>query len=85
MIAGRAYPIKVKPQDEEAIRGVVNDINEKIKQFQMTYKNKDKMDCMAMALLTYAVEFQNTTQSFTDGTISDSLDQMESLLDEALR
>lgn len=84
MIAGRAYPIRIKPQDEKAIKEIVHDINEKIKQFQMTYKSKDKMDCMAMALLTYAVEFQTTSKSFEEGQMSDKLDHMESLLDDAM-
>lgn len=56
MIAGRSYPLRLKPEDEANIRAIVEEINQKIKEFQYTYKNRDKQDCLSMALLTYAVD-----------------------------
>jgi cell division protein ZapA (FtsZ GTPase activity inhibitor) len=81
VIAGRPYPIKVKQGDEKAIQKVVDELNGKIKDFQLTYINKDKQDCLAMALLTYAVEYHKTIQ----GTPStDSLSQKVQLIDDLL-
>jgi cell division protein ZapA (FtsZ GTPase activity inhibitor) len=84
MIAGRAYPLKVKVEDEEPIRKVVSEINDKIKNFQMTYTSRDKQDCMAMALLTYAVDYHKALLDDRTGNINARLDEMESLLDRAL-
>ena len=85
MIAGRSYPLRVKEEDSESIQNVVDELNEKIKDFQLTYINKDKQDCLAMALLTYAVDLQKTRQS--DGnsqTISDKIILLEKMIDSVL-
>jgi cell division protein ZapA (FtsZ GTPase activity inhibitor) len=59
LIAGRTYPVRVLPEEESELRGIVQEVNDKIKEFQMTYTNRDKQDCLAMALLTYAVDAKN--------------------------
>lgn len=58
LIAGRPYPLKINASDEETIRKIVKEANDKINRFQLTYPQKDKQDCLAMALLTIAVELQ---------------------------
>ena len=86
MIAGRTYPLKVKEQDMESIKQVVEEINDKIKDFQLTYINKDKQDCLAMALLTYAVELHKV--KFNDATpqqISRKVDHLENLIENILK
>ncbi len=86
MIAGRSYPLRVKEADAQSIQEVVDELNEKIKDFQLTYINKDKQDCLAMALLTYAVDLQKTKQSDTDDTsISAKIDHLEKMIDGVLR
>lgn len=84
MIAGRTYPLKVKLQDESTLKTVVEEINEKIKQFQLNYSNRDKQDCMAMALLTYAVEFRQSNHNAEQEYIHQKLTSLDALLDEAL-
>jgi len=84
MIAGRTYPLKVKVQDESSLRTVVEEINEKIKQFQLNYANRDKQDCMAMALLTYAVEFRQSTHNAEQEYISQKLAKLDALLEDSL-
>ncbi len=86
MIAGRTYPLRVKQEDIESINKVVDDINEKVKDFQLTYINKDKQDCLAMALLTYAVDFYKI--KFSDTTpqqIVQKVDHLETLLENILK
>ncbi|MEM6320684.1 MAG: cell division protein ZapA [Bacteroidota bacterium] len=56
IIAGRPYSMKVKAADEPVILRLVKELNDKIRQFQKTYTNKDKQDLLAMALLTYSVD-----------------------------
>jgi len=85
MIAGRSYPLRVKEADTESIQQVVDELNEKIKDFQLTYINKDKQDCLAMSLLTYAVDLQKTKQSDNSGhSISNKIDLLEKMIDNVL-
>lgn len=55
-IAGRQYPVKVAPEDEKTIRSIEKTINQKINEFQIHYKGKDKQDCITMAMLSVAFE-----------------------------
>lgn len=90
LIAGRPYPLKVKVGDEDAIRKIVKDVNEKVNRFQLTYNKKDKQDCLSMALLTYAVDLHKSktgsdgAPSF-DPVLSDKINQLDELLDHLLK
>lgn len=87
LIAGRPYPLKVKEGDEPTIRRIVKEVNEKINRFQLTYTNKDKQDCLSMAILTYAVDLHKAQQSQTSipsNGIDDKLTKLDSLLDQLL-
>ena len=82
IIGGRPYPLKINVDDEAAIRRIVKEVNEKINSFQMTYTNKDKQDCLAMAVLTYAVDLHKKEEtSQPDKEISAKLTQLDELLD----
>lgn len=63
VLAGRPYPLKVSADDEAAIRRIVKEVNEKINNFQLTYADRDKQDCLSMAVLTYAVDLYKARQS----------------------
>ena len=83
VIASRPYPLKVKEEDEAAIRKIIKEVNEKINRFQLTYTNKDKQDCLAMAVLTYAVDLYKTQQNAVqDGVLASKLAKIDRLLDE---
>ena len=85
LIAGRPYPLKIKSSDETIIRKLVKEINDKINSFQTAYSQKDKQDCLSMALLTYAVELQKKRQSPSiDRSVSDKILAIDSLLSAAL-
>ena len=88
LIAGRPYPLKIKQSDEPAIRKIVKEINDKINQFQLTYTNKDKQDCLAMAILTYAVDLHKFLQSDQPQAqlpdLDNKLNQIDELLDKLL-
>jgi len=86
-IAGRPYPLKIKASDEPMVRQIVKEVNEKVNKFQLTYPNREKQDCLAMALLGYAVDLhkansQPTASSPSD--VSDQLSRIEALLNEAM-
>lgn len=84
LIASRPYPLRIKEEDEKRIKGIVKDINDKISKFQLTYAQKDKQDCLAMALLTYAVDLQKQREQTEDSLIMRHLQQIEDLVDAAI-
>ncbi|NND06280.1 MAG: cell division protein ZapA [Saprospiraceae bacterium] len=85
-IAGRSYPLRVKEDDKVSIQQVVDDINEKVKDFQLTYINKDKQDCLAMALLTYAVDYNKIKQdNDVSEKVNQKVDHLESMIDEIIK
>jgi len=85
-IAGRSYPLRVKEKDKLSIQQVVDDINEKVKDFQLTYINKDKQDCLAMALLTYAVDYNKIKLSNdVPDQLNQKIDHLESMIDDILK
>lgn len=85
IIAARPYPLKVKKQDEAMIRKIVKEVNEKVNKFQLAYTTKDKQDCLAMALLSYAVDLQKSKEQSSDNSqLSTQLSQLENLIDQAL-
>ena len=59
LIAERLYPLKVTKRDEEKVRNAVKLVNDKIKEYQALYDDKDKQDYVAMCLLNFAVEHVN--------------------------
>lgn len=86
-IAGRPYPLKIKANDEPVIRRIVKEVNDKINRFQLAYPNREKQDCLAMALLAYAVDLHKTpspTETAPAPDLSDKLSRIQTLLDEAL-
>ena len=85
LIAGRPYPLKIKAEDEPAIRKIVKEVNDKINRFQLTYTNKDKQDCLSMTVLTYAVDlYKNKPPDNSDPSLDTKLSDLESILDQLL-
>ena len=88
-IAGRPYSLKIKASDEPTIRQVAKEVNEKVNKFQLTHPNREKQDCLAMTLLTYAVDLHKAkssqpTSASPPKELSDKLTHLESILDQAL-
>ena len=88
VIAGRPYPLKINSNDEPVIRRLVKEVNDKVKQFQLTYKDRDKQDCLSMSLLTYALDLHKskskTASTPSANQLSDSLQEIDTLLDALL-
>ncbi len=55
-LAGRVYPIKAGEAEIERIRAIAREVDDKIQDFKRVYSSRDIQDCMAMTLLTYAVD-----------------------------
>jgi cell division protein ZapA len=76
-IGGRKYPVKVTEEEEILVRDIVNEVNQKVKDFQAQYRTKDKQDHLSMALLTYAL--QSAKQQGTDGLMDQIQEKTQSL------
>ncbi len=85
-LAGRPYPLRVLPTDEEPIRRIAKELNDKIVDFQRAYSGKDKQDCLAMLLLLYAVDLYKAKvgQPDPDGQVAPTLQTLERDLRRAL-
>lgn len=87
-IAGRPYPLKIKAADEPVIRRIAKEVNEKVNKFQLTYPNREKQDCLAMALLAYAVDLHKASTGTATAShseeLSEKLTHIEALLNGAL-
>jgi len=88
VIAGRPYSLKVKAEDEPVILRLTKEINDKIRQFQTSYANKDKQDIIAMTLLNYSVDLHKartkTTTNLPANPLADTLHEIDNLLDDLL-
>ena len=56
-IAGGLYPLKVKAEDEENVKRVVDLINTKISEFERSFAIKDKKDVLAMVMLQLVAQY----------------------------
>ena len=91
LIAGKSYPLKVKTKDEKPIRLIIKEVNEKIDEFQVNYPRRKQKDCMAMSLLSYAVDLHKIRQNPTlyvkeeYQKMSGKLSELDVLLDDLLQ
>lgn len=84
MIEGRTYPLKVNEEDAASMQKIVEEVNESLKSLHVSYPQKDRQDCMAMALLTYAVKLYESRADSLSPDIQEKLEVMDRLLDEVI-
>lgn len=86
LIAGRSYPLKIKPEEEEIVRRAARRVNEKVQEFQEQYSAKDKQDYLAMCALMSEVELLANKEKvmITDPTFFDKLREIDALLSDTV-
>ncbi len=83
VIGDRTYRIRIRPDDEEAVRTTIKIINDKIIEFKTQFSAKDMQDYIAMVLVWYATEQTHYTKSNLDvQSITEKLIQLEALIDK---
>lgn len=83
VIGDRSYRIKIRPQDEEAVRNTMKVINDKVIEFKTQFSAKDMQDYIAMVLVWFATEkSQQTKAGLETRELSDKLAQLESMIDK---
>lgn len=81
-IAGRAYPLSVKPSEESNLRAAGKLIQEKLNSYQELYSLRDQQDALAMFALESATELfelRKRNQNLADET-EQELNQIGQLL-----
>lgn len=84
VIGDRNYRIKISPTDEEAVRGTLKIINEKIIEFKTQFAGKDMQDYISMVLIWYATQPKENKKNTSYTSAIESLLKMEKQLDEVL-
>jgi Cell division protein ZapA len=83
-IGDRSFRVRIKPEDEGAVRSTLKTINDKIIEFKTQFAGKDMQDYVSMVILWYAT--QTIPQSGNDSTpeFATTLNKLEEQLDRFL-
>lgn len=81
-LAGRSYRIRIKPEEESAVRKAVKLADQKVTEMRSHYAGKDDQDFMAMCLLTYAAD--TALESFNNPLLQDELNKLSHKIDKVL-
>jgi cell division protein ZapA len=81
VIGDRNYRVRIAAEDEESVRKIAKQINDKIIEFKTSFAGKDMQDYISMVLLWFVTEQQQG--SFTISGLSEELDGIEKMLDKA--
>jgi len=80
-IAGRSYPINVKPGEEKALSRIAAEIESHMQFLRDNYAIKDNQDILAMTLLEYANRLETNKQEAGAEISVQMLSEVDALLD----
>ena len=86
-IAGRFYPLRIKPEEEEVVRRAAKKVNEKVNELQEQYAAKDKQDYLAMCALMNEVEVLAGSKeklNLADRKVFEKLREIDALLTDTV-
>ena len=78
----RSYPLLVKPEEEESVRGAAKLINEKIKLYKERFSVNEDLDLVVMCCLELAADNINQNKQFSN--LKSKADTEISKISEAL-
>lgn len=81
-LAGRSYRIRIKPEEESAVRKAVKMADEKVNEMRTHYAGKDDQDFMAMCLLSYAAD--SAIESFNNPVMQEELEKLSRKIDKVI-
>jgi cell division protein ZapA (FtsZ GTPase activity inhibitor) len=81
-IAGRTYPINVKPEAEDSLKRIAAEIESHMKYLRDNYAIKDSQDILAMTLLEYANRLESSKQEAGEEIGTKMLEEVETLLND---
>ena len=81
-LAGRSYRIRIKPEEEEAVRKAAKVADEKVLELRAHYAGKDDQDFIAMCLLMYATDITPANNPFAIEEIGKMLKRIDDVLNK---
>jgi len=84
IIGDRSFRIKIKPEDEGAVRNTLKIINDKIIEYKTQFAGKDMQDYISMVVLWYATQPGLAGDSGISADFAGSLNKIEEQLDKIL-
>ena len=84
VIGDRSYRIRIKPEDEGAVRATLKTINDKIIEFKTQFAGKDMQDYASMVILWYATLNYPHSGNENPPEFTATLNKLEEQLDKAL-
>ena len=78
------YRIKIDPKDEEMVRKISKQLNERLGTYKTKYAGKDMQDYLAMVLLSYITEEKIGQEAITNNITSEQLEKIESMIDKVI-
>ena len=84
VIGDRNYRIRIKPEDEGAVRSTLKTINDKIIEFKTQFAGKDMQDYASMVILWYATQTSPESGNDSSPEFTATLNKLEEQLDKVL-
>jgi len=84
VVADRTFRLRIKPEEEQAIRQKMKEVNEKIVEFKTAFAGKDLQDYISMCLIWYATQSSTAPGEAVPEDLEKRLADIESQLDRAL-
>lgn len=83
-LAGRIYPVSVKPEEEDKVRAAAAKVESSMKHMQENFAVKDKQDLLAMTALQMTVGLLDA-ENAPKGVLGDAdLDRLEKIIDSIM-
>lgn len=82
-LASRSYRIRIRKEEEEAVRRSIKQADEKIAELRVHYAGKDDQDFIAMCLLMYASD--HATDPLEHPALQSELNSILQQLDKVLK
>jgi len=80
-IAGRSYPLKIKPSEEQQVLEIVERVESRIKDLKSKYPQKDAQDYLAMTLLSLGTELSTENISL-ESVVDQKMDAIKGWIDQ---
>ncbi len=81
-LSGRSYRIRIKPDEESAVRKAIKIADQKLLELRTHYPEKDEQDFLAMCLLSYAAD--TAIDTFNNPLLQDELNKLSLRIDRTL-
>jgi cell division protein ZapA len=84
VVADRTFRLRIKAEEEQAIRQRMKEVNEKIVEFKTAFAGKDLQDYISMCLIWYATQNATAPAEEIPADMEKRLEDLESRIDSVL-